>query len=281
LKALGLQTIALADIDFGDRLRAVDEAHARLLAENIRETGRIRQPIEIRKVRARQGGKPFVLIAGGHRLYAAGLLSWTQIDAFVFEASDDEARLAEIDENLVRHDLNPLDRGVFLAQREEVYLRLHPETGQGGDCGNQHTGGKARQDDIVSFCQDTAQRCGWTARTIQRALQVGSLPPEVRARLAGTYLARNQAELLALVKVEPALQLAVINMLLAENSPAKSVAAAARILSGTRAPEIPASEAAFQKLLAVWRRADSGARRAFLAHLRETGQLAMPEKDAA
>ena len=39
MKELGLQTIAIGAIDFGDRLRPVDDAHVQLLAENILQTG--------------------------------------------------------------------------------------------------------------------------------------------------------------------------------------------------------------------------------------------------
>lgn len=268
MRALGLQTIALDDIDAEDRLRSIDEGHAQLLADNIRETGRLRQPIEVRRIKACGDAKPYRLIAGGHRWRAAQILGFKEIDAFVFEGSDDEARLAEIDENLVRHDLNPLDRGVFLAEREALYRRLYPEAGQGGDRGNQHTGGKPRQNDIVSFCQDTAERCGWTARTIQRALKVGSLPHDVRSRIAGTWLARNQSELLDLADTPADKRMAVVNLLLAEGSGIKTVKAAERHLDGAVAPVSDDRAAKIGALNKAWARAMKPGRKAWLAQLR-------------
>lgn len=273
MKALGLQTVALAGIEVGERLRAIDEGHARLPAENIRQTGRLRQPIEVRTQKGRKGQKPYRLIAGGHRWWAAHqILGWTEIEAFVFEA-DDEARLAEIDENLMRHDLNPLDRGVFLAERETVYLRLHPETGHGGDRGNQHTGGKARQTGIVSFCQDTAERCGWTARTIQRALKVGSLPLEIRARVAGTWLSRHQNELLDLADTPADRRMAVVNLLLAEDAQVKTVKAAEKLLAGTAAAVSDDRAKKIGALNKAWARAMRPGRKAWLAQL-EPGEMA-------
>lgn len=127
MKELGLQTIRVADIDVVDRLRHVDENHAQMLAQNIKETG-LRSPIE---VRVNKKGDRFTLIAGGHRLKATQINEMVEIKAFVFEATDDEARLYEIDENLIRHDLNPLDRAVFMAERKRLYEALHPETAAG------------------------------------------------------------------------------------------------------------------------------------------------------
>ncbi|SDH89442.1 ParB N-terminal domain-containing protein, partial [Roseospirillum parvum] len=195
MKELGLNTVALSAVDVGDRLRAVDEAYAHLLAENIAEVGCLRQPIEVRRLTA----KTYRLIAGAHRLRAAELLGWSDIPAFVYQGSDEAARLREIDENLVRHELNPLDRAVFLAQRKEVYERLHPEAKHGAQGGR---GSKRNENDIMSFSKDTAERCGLTDRTIQRAVSIATgLAPDVRRALVGTPLARAQKELLDLARL--------------------------------------------------------------------------------
>ncbi len=277
MKALGLQTISVAEIDAADRLRAVDAAHAAALAENIRQTGRLRQPIEVRT--ARKGG--FKLIAGGHRLEAVRALGWTEVEAFVFDASDAEARLAEIDENLVRHDLNPLDRAVFLFERKAAYEALHPETKHGGDRGNQHTGGKPRQDEMISFWRsfgkDTAERIGLSERAIQYALEIAKkLSPEVRARIAGTWVAKKQSELRALVKVEPAKRLAVIDLLLAEDNAVTTVKAAAARVDGKAAASASDVDKQLSRLMTAWRHAGRAARSAFLQHLSDAGET-LPE----
>lgn len=267
MKPLGLHTIPLAGIDASDRLRQVDPDHAVLLAENIRQTGRLRQPIEVRA--KKKGG--YQLIAGGHRLRAAELLGWTEIEAFVFDASDDEARLAEIDENLVRHDLNPLDRAVFLAERKALYERLYPDTKAGV------AGGKARQGtatDIMSFARDTAERCGLDERTIRRAVMIASrLAPEVRARIAGTWIAKKQSELLALAKVEPAKRLHVLDLMLDEDRPASSVTAALRLLEGAAHPVSDERQKKLAALRKAWDRAGAAARRAWVDEMAADGRL--------
>ena len=265
MKSLGLKTIPLADIDISNRLRAIDEGHAQLLAENIRETGKLRQPVEVRALRS---GK-YRLIAGGHRLRAAELLGWTEIEAFAFETSDDEAKLAEIDENLVRHDLNQLDRAVFLAERKAVYERLHPEAKHGGAPGKAGGGKVAKEDTMSGFARDTAERCGIHERTIRRAVMIAEkLPPDIRARIAGTWIAKKQSELLALVKVAAALRGDVIDLLLEDDSTLTSVKGALRALEGgDAAPTGDDHQKKVAALRKAWDRAGKAARRTWLSEL--------------
>jgi len=270
MKELGLQTIAVAEIDDSERLRSVDQGYAALLAENIAQVGRLRQPIEVRRVK--KGG--YALIAGGHRLAAARLLEWTEIEAFVFDASDDEARLAEIDENLVRHELNPLDRATFLVERKKVYERLHPQTRQGGAPGKAGGGKAAKPDTMSGFAIATADRIGLDERSIRRAISIATrLQPDVKARIVGTSLALNQSELLTLAKMTPDEQRAVVAELLGEKPRAKSVSAAHRIVMGGSADEADPDDAAFTKLVSLWGRAGAKAKRNFLAHLKSSGDL--------
>ena len=265
MKSLGLQDIPIAAIDTAFRLRPVDDGYAALLAENIQEAGRLRQPIE---VRAGKGG--FRLIAGAHRLAACKKLEWSTVPAFVFEATEDEARLAEIDENLVRHELNPLDRATFLYERKAIYERLNPETKAGV------AGGKARQGsatEIISFARDTAERVGLTDRAIRMAVQIATdLAPDVKAAVAGTEIAKTQAELLALAKLGPAEQRAVLGMLLGDAPKAKSVREAVAQLTNrpAKAPD------GYAKLLTAWRHAGTAERRAFIEFLRRDGAIPAP-----
>ncbi|RJF84839.1 chromosome partitioning protein ParB [Azospirillum cavernae] len=263
MKSLGLQDIPISDIDISFRLRPVDDGYATLLAENIQEAGRLRQPVEVRTVK----GGGFRLIAGAHRLAACTKLDWPTIPAFVFEATEDEARLAEIDENLVRHELNPLDRATFLFERKSIYERLNPETKNGAQGG---VGGKRNENETISFSKDTAARIGLTDRTIQLAVKIATgLAPDVKVSVAGTAIAKTQAELLALAKLGPAEQRAVLGMLLGDEPKAKSVREAMAALTNR-----PAKVAdGYAKLLTAWRHAGTGERRAFVEFLRKDGAL--------
>lgn len=72
-----------------------------------------------------------VLVAGAHRLEACKLLGWDEIDATTIEAAGLIAELAEIDENLMRHDLTELERSLQVARRKRIYEELYPHTKHG------------------------------------------------------------------------------------------------------------------------------------------------------
>ncbi|MCA1972084.1 MAG: ParB N-terminal domain-containing protein [Caenispirillum sp.] len=269
MQNLGLQSIPVDQIDASFRLRQVDDGYAAALAENIEQVGRLRQPIEVRKDK-----KGYRLIAGGHRLAAVRLLEWPFVDAFVYDATEDEARLAEIDENLVRHELNPLDHAVFLAERKAIWERLYPETRKGAQGGR---GGQRNESDTMSFSKNAAERLGISERTIERAVSIATkLSADVRAQIIGTPLALVQKELMDLAKLPPAEQRAVLPLLLGDEPKAKSVRQAHAQLTGrTQAATAPDG---FQKLLTAWRHASADERSQFVAWLEAEGEWAPPAK---
>ena len=78
----------------------------------------------------------FGLIAGLHRIEAAKLLGWEEIDAHIVDLPDLKRQLAECDENLCGAKLSPSERARFTQRRKDIYLALYPETRHGE---NQHT----------------------------------------------------------------------------------------------------------------------------------------------
>ena len=116
-----IAAISVADIDASDRLRPLDEAAVEALMVSI-EQRNLEAPIIIRP-----HGAGWKLVAGGHRLEAVKRLGHEVIDAIPRNLDDDEARLAEIDENLIRRELSALDRAIFLAERKAVFDRMNPE----------------------------------------------------------------------------------------------------------------------------------------------------------
>lgn len=266
--------VPLAEIDEGERLRPTDPEKVEQVRRSMAQIG-LRSPIE---VRAKPGGG-WLLVAGAHRLAAARALGFAEIEALVFEGDDDEARLAEIDENLVRHELTPFDQAVFLAERAAIYRRMNPETGKGRapKPKKNNDQGKDRQVGSLSspraFAEDVAEKIGFSPRTVWRALtRFEKLSPEARDMVRGSEIAANGAALDALLKVPAARQARVAREALTRdvNAPlAERMAAAKERVLGVRRPvpdRVAAAKAAYDRL-------GPEERTAFVDWLRKTGQI--------
>ncbi len=156
-------------IDVGDRLRCLDERTVLALMDAFRRDGQ-RQPIDVygkeTDLRVRLG-------AGGHRLEACSRLG-IMVLCFHNDGDELDRQLCEIDENLVRADLTPTDRALFLARRKEIYLVKHPETAReatlkkGAVAPSRQIGETANR-----FTAATAEATGQKERTIQRDVERG------------------------------------------------------------------------------------------------------------
>lgn len=152
--------------------RDADRQHVAELAESIGELGLL-NPITI--------DKGHTLIAGLHRLEAAKLLGWTEIDCTVTSLEGLQAELAEIDENMMRHNLDYLEEGEQLARRKEIYETLHPETRQGKRNGQTSKTATSAVLGTKPFATDTAEKIGMAERTIRQKIQVATkLTPETK-----------------------------------------------------------------------------------------------------
>lgn len=245
-----------------ERLRGVDPAWVEVLAASIRERG------QDTPIRVRRQADGLHLVFGAHRLQAC-ILSDVTVRAEIVECSDLEARLMEIDENLFRRELGALDRAVSLAERQEVYLQLHPETARGV------AGGLARQgsaSDILSFAEETAERTGFSRRTIERAVALArGIPRELRERLRGSEIANNAAALDYLSKLPAEMQQRAVALVVGGG--AKTLRDAVEVLEGRSAPPPDADDKQFFLLEKMWDRASPAAKARFLALLRASGEI--------
>lgn len=258
--------IAIAEITVADRLRATDAAWVEAIATSMAGTGQ-HQPIRV--VKAKKG---YRLIDGAHRLEARRNLGEAAIRAEIVEASPLEARLLEIDANLIRRELNPLDRATFLAERKAIYEEMYPETRAGV------AGGKARQgtaSDIMSFAAATAEKIGLSRKSIERAVSIHfQIDTAIRRRLAGAPIAEKQNELLALARQGPQRQVRIVEML--EGGEARNVRAALRILDGHAEPAATGARAdtdekQLKRLMDAWSRAPGPVRARFIEKLAAEG----------
>ena len=149
--------------------------------------------------------RDYILIAGLHRLEAAKLLGWAEIECNVSSLEGLQAELAEIDENFVRADLETVEFGKLLLRRKEIYETLHPETKRGGDRKSEKIkSAKCTFDSVPSFVDDTAEKLGVHRATVKRQIQIAkNLTPETKEIIQDTDRKIKKKDLLKLSRMEP------------------------------------------------------------------------------
>lgn len=250
--------IQLASIEVGtDRARDVDPVWAEALATVISQQGLL-SPIVVRKT-----SDGYRLIAGLHRLHAFRHLGRDTIAALISTAeTDDQARLQEVTENLVRHDLIALDRFHHLFEAKQVWERMHPQAKRGGDRRSQmiktqslrFDADEAKAPEIMGFAPAYAEHIGMSRRTIENAVKIWSQLSETsRTRLKGTDLARKATELKALSDLEASVQWKVLDLILGdENGDIQNVASAlAHLEGGAKVSAVERQYAAISKSFSV------------------------------
>lgn len=243
-----IHDIPLAAIEIGkDRTRDLEPAWATALAALIGRQG-LMQPIIVRPIEG--AFRKYLLVAGLHRFEAVRLLGRDSIPAFLSSAaSDDEARLEEVMENLGRYELIALDRCKHLYELKRIYDAKYPDAGRGG---RPRKGGKTfptfeenslpipdSAPEVFGFSASVADQVGLSKRAINAAVKIWiGLAPQTRARLIGSDLARKQTELKALSELAtPRQQMRILDLILGEDHPdIQNVAAALAFLESGITP---------------------------------------------
>ncbi|MCJ2112752.1 ParB N-terminal domain-containing protein [Methylobacterium sp. E-025] len=261
--------IPLDDIYDGDRLRDIDPAWAAALAADF-EAGGEPPPIVVRPRGTEDAfDQEYGLVAGGHRHAAYRLLGRRTILAEIRPITRLQGRLVEIEENLFRHELNALDRAVFLSEHKRVWAEIHPDAAHGGDRKSKKDNAKIKSQglrlDPKRFTAEAAERCGLSERTVQAALAlVEALSPEAITLLRGTDTARNASDLQR-IATEPAERQVRLARLLRDGKAAN--VAKARLAAGDApAGEGDPQEELFRRIVANWERLDAKGRKRFLEH---------------
>lgn len=144
------------------------------------------------------------LIAGRHRLEAAKLLGWAEIECTVCEVSGLLAELAEIDENMVRTNFSPIEFGDLLLKRKQIYETLHPETRQGMRNGQTSKTDNLSVLETKSFTQDTADKLGVSPRTVERQVQIAkNHTPDAKDIIQSSGKKITKGDALKLSRLEP------------------------------------------------------------------------------
>lgn len=249
--------IKISDILIEGRLREVDEDVAQGIASSMVDIGQ-HQPVLVRKTNA--GKKPWTLVDGAHRIRARQILGFEDVIVEVKAFTKDQARLAEIDTNLIRHELTALDRAVFLAERKVIYERLYPHTKHGGDRKSGGAENQVGQSSDLKFTADVADRLGLSESYIEQSVLIANrLTPDMRKALQGKPEAKNQSMLLKLARLETDQRVMAINLFKEEVPLADAMVQAC----GGKPKARPFAEQKFEALVAAWKLAPIAARRRF------------------
>jgi ParB family transcriptional regulator, chromosome partitioning protein len=268
--------IKLSDIDIPtDRARSFEQTEAEALAQIIAASG-LQHPIRVRAIEGR-----FHLVAGRKRLEAFRLLGREVIPGTLSSAaSDDEARLEEVMENLGRFDLTKLDRCQHLFELKQVYERLHPETKNGGDRKSdkiriRNSDSDPAMVEVFGFTTAITEKIGLSRSVIAAAVKIWTgLTADSRARLSGSRFCDFQSALKEVSEQPPAIQAKALDLLLVDPPAVSTMADALAMISDGVAPtaaekKIASVNKAVQSLAPTVASALSGGDARRLAELQE------------
>ena len=205
--------IHIFQIKINDGRREADPEAVHELADSISKVGLL-NPITV--------DQEYTLIAGLHRLEAAKLLGWAEIECSVNDLDGLLAELAEIDENLIRRKLDCIAQGEQLNRRKEIYEALHPQTkagisqavGMNRSIGNNV--GEIISPTSKSFTSDTAEKLGVTPRTIEQKIQIAKkIAPDAKQVIRDKKIKIGTVDALKLSRLAPEQQEEAVSQLAA------------------------------------------------------------------
>ena len=200
--------IQISEIKVNPGRREADPEGVQELADSISKVGLL-NPITV--------DQEYTLIAGLHRLEAAKLLGWTEIECTVSSLEGLLAELAEVDENVVRKGLSAVEYSDLLLRRKEIYEALHPGTKHGGDRKSEKIKiAKCKLDPDRSFVEDTAEKLGVHPATVARQIQTAkNLTDEAKDIIRDTGTKITKKDALKLSRLAPEQQKDAANQLAA------------------------------------------------------------------
>lgn len=180
--------LLISNIKIKNQRRPVDVKKVRELADSIKNIGLL-NPITVTQ--------DYTLVAGLHRIEAYQQLGRVKIEAHIISLDALHAKLAEIDENLMRNELHFTEIGELAIQRDELLLAL----------GARATVGQGRPKNGAKFAPlkttaDIAKDMGVSKRTLQENKQMAkNLTPEVKEAIVENDIPKSEA--IKVARLEP------------------------------------------------------------------------------
>jgi len=136
------------------------------LSESIREHGLL-HPIII--------NSDFQLISGERRLMAVKLLGWKEVECKIIHVPEDKELEIELEENIVRLNLNPYQEYVALAKLKLSYEKKYPHSIRGKyERKRTITASDATMHEkIPSFISKYSKRLGYSERALSQKVRIG------------------------------------------------------------------------------------------------------------
>ena len=186
-----MPSISLDRITIGINRRPLKDEKVAELMESIKNNGLLNAIVLDQELK---------LVAGLHRLTACKLLGFKEIECNIIPYKNvEQARLAEIDENLIRSELDILERSELWLERDELLqnLGLRAKAGE-----NQYTRkGRETISPPLKTTLDLAKESGYTQRSFQLGKQIAkSIVPEVKEVIRGTAIAKSSTALLKVAR---------------------------------------------------------------------------------
>lgn len=186
-----MPVVAIKQVRIGLNRRPVKGEKVTELMESIKANGLL-NPITV--------DREYNLIAGLHRLTACKMLGYDQIECNILDYEDDkQARLAEIDENLIRSELDALERAELWEERDRLLEQMGIRAKRGQ---NQYSG---KGGEMISppskTTSELAKELGYNERTLQQGKQIAkSILPEVKKAIERTPIAKSPTALLKIAR---------------------------------------------------------------------------------
>lgn len=244
------------------RLRPLDEAHVDMLVKSMLRQKEAGLPPLIAPIEVSRSGQEFLLTDGWHRLEAAKRAGFTKIEAEIVDGDEDKRRLREVEANLARHDLKPLDRPFFVEELCRLVGGLDAPKTKSPDLKNLADQSSTR----LGLADEVSARINLSRTRIYEELKVAQSLKPVRRELESLPVALNRSELARLARLSAG---AERNSVIAKLRTGKRFSEAI----GQRAPATSKEKVSLVVLKRLWGLAPKPVRHAFLRWLHDDGEL--------
>ena len=201
--------VAVNKITVSETRRKIEPDKVRELAESIQQVGLL-NPITVTR--------NFHLVAGAHRLEACKQLGWDEITCNLLEGEPLHLELAEIDENLIRNELDVISVGELALRRDEILEALGLRASSGDNRFSKNRGAPGAP--LPKTTESIANEIGVSKRALQENKQLArNLVPEAKEVIRKEDITKKEA--LKLARMEPERQKVVVNRI--QSGEAKSV----------------------------------------------------------